>query len=66
MQKLGVCKKDICWGTEVFKIKEEMTEKMKPKVGNPPGKIGGIHCSQYALIDHLCTPLAFSTLWSEG
>ena len=37
MQKLGGCKKDICYkmGTEVFKIKEEMTEKMKPKVGNP-------------------------------
>ena len=51
MQKLGVCKKDTCYkmGTEVFKIKEEMTEKMKPKVGNPPLKIGGIPCSQYFL-----------------
>ena len=49
MQKLGGCKKDICYkmGTEVFKIKEDMTEKMKPKVGNPPLKIGGIPCSQY-------------------
>ena len=27
-------------GTEVFKIKEDMTEKMKPKVGNPPSKNG--------------------------
>ena len=25
-------------GTEIFKIKEEMTEKMMPKVGNPPSK----------------------------
>ena len=23
-------------GTEIFKIEEEMTEKMKPKVANPP------------------------------
>ena len=36
-------------GTEIFKIKEEMTEKMKPKVGNPPVKKGGIPCSQYFL-----------------
>ena len=27
-------------GTKIFKIKEEMTEKMKPKVGNPPSKNG--------------------------
>ena len=30
---------DICYiivGTEIFKIEEEMKEKMKPKVGNPP------------------------------
>ena len=26
-----------------------MTEKMKPKVGNPPVKKGGIPCSQYFL-----------------
>ena len=28
---------DICYivGTEIFKIEEEMKEKMKPKVGNP-------------------------------
>ena len=36
MQKLGVFRKiqDICYqmGTEIFKIEEEMTEKMKPKV----------------------------------
>ena len=40
MQKLGVFWKiqDICYkmGTEIFKIEEEMTEKMKPKVANPP------------------------------
>ena len=31
---------DICYkmGTEIFKIEEEMTEKMKPKVANPPSK----------------------------
>ena len=40
MQKMGVFWKiqDICYfiGTEIFKIEEEMTEKMKPKVANPP------------------------------
>ena len=40
MQKLGVFRKiqDICYqmGTEIFKIEEETTEKMKPKVSNPP------------------------------
>ena len=38
MQKLGVFWKDICYqmGTEIFKIEEEMTEKMKPKVAIPP------------------------------
>ena len=40
MQKLGVFRKiqDICYqmGTEIFKIEEEMTEKMKHKVANPP------------------------------
>ena len=44
MQMLGVfCKvQEICciMGTEIFKIKEEMTEKMKPKVANPPSKNG--------------------------
>ena len=39
MQKLGVFWKiqDICYkmGTEIFKIEEEMTEKLKPKLGNP-------------------------------
>ena len=34
-------------GTEIFKTVEEMTETMKPKVGNPPLKINGIPCSQY-------------------
>ena len=40
MQKLGVFWKiqDICYnmGTEIFKIKEKMTEKIKPKVANRP------------------------------
>ena len=44
MQKLGVFWKiqDICYkmGTEIFKIEEEMTEKMKPKVANPLSKNG--------------------------
>ena len=34
-------------GTEIFKIEEEMTEKMKLKV------VCGIFCSQYTLIDPL-------------
>ena len=42
MQKLGVFWKiqDICYqmGTEIFKIKEELTEKMKPEVAPPPSK----------------------------
>ena len=42
MQKLGVFRKiqDICYNmdTEIFKIEEEMTEKMKPKVANPLSK----------------------------
>ena len=54
MQKLGVFWKiqDICYnmGTKIFKIEEEMTEKMKPKVANPPPKIGRIYCSHYALL----------------
>ena len=44
MQKVGVFWKiqDICYqmGTEIFKIEEEMTVKMKPKVANPPSKNG--------------------------
>ena len=54
IQKLGVFWKiyDIGYimGTKIFKIEEEMTEKMKPKVANPPLKTGRIHCSQYALL----------------
>ena len=42
MQKLGVfCNiQDICYqmGTEIFKIEEKITEKMKPQVANPPSK----------------------------
>ena len=37
-------------GTEIFKIEEEMTEKMKPEVANPPPKIVRILCLQYTLI----------------
>ena len=44
MQKLGVFWKiqDICYqmGTEIVKIEEEMTEKMKSEVANPPSKNG--------------------------
>ena len=40
MQKLGVFWKiqDICYqmGTEIFKIEEEMTEKMKPEFSKTP------------------------------
>ena len=53
--KVGVFRKiqDICYimGTEIFKIEEEMTEKMKPKVANPPSK----NCQNSLLT--LCTPL---------
>ena len=42
IRKLGVFWKiyDIGYtmGTKIFKIEEEMTEKMKPKVANPPSK----------------------------
>ena len=42
MLKFGVFWKiqDICYqiSTEIFKIEEEMTKKMKPKVANPPLK----------------------------
>ena len=41
-----------------------MTEKMKPKVANPPQKIGRIHCSQYTLIDPLSHALGHYGLWS--
>ena len=43
---------DICYnmGTEIFKIEEEMTEKMEPEVANPPSKISRIHCSHYEII----------------
>ena len=63
MQKLGVFWKiqDICYkmGTEIFKIEEEMTEKMKPEVANPPPKMGRILHSQYTLIYPF-----FRALWS--
>ena len=68
MQKKGVFWKiqDICYqiGTEIFKIEEEMTEKMKHKVANPPLKMGRIHCSQYAAFD---VPLHFQDLqWKQN
>ena len=57
MQKLGVFWKiqDICYnmGTKIFKIEEEMTEKMNPEVANPHPKLGRILCSQFTLIDPL-------------
>ena len=44
MLKFGVFWKiqDICYqiSTEIFKIEEEVTKKMKPKVANPPSKNG--------------------------
>ena len=40
-------------GTEIFKIEEEMSEKMKLEVANPPPKISKILCSQFTLIDPL-------------
>ena len=50
MEKLGVFWKIQDMGTEIFKIEEDMTEKMKPKDDNSPKKMGGIHCSQYAFL----------------
>ena len=54
MQMLGVFWKiqDICYnmGTEIFKIEEEMTEKMKLEVANPPFKNG------QNLLPTICTP----------
>ena len=55
MQKLGVFWniQVICYqmGTEILKIEEEMLEKMKPEVANPPSKN-----RQNSLLT-LCTPL---------
>ena len=45
-------------GTEIFKIEEEMTEEMKPKVANPPlKKMGKILCSHYSFTDPLSNSL---------
>ena len=61
MQMLGVFWKiqEICYimGTEIFKIEEEMTEKMMPKVANPPPKIGRILCSHYSFTGPLSNSL---------
>ena len=66
MQKLGVFWKiqDICYimGTEIFKIEEEMTEKMKPKVANPPSK-NGQNSLLSIYIDWSSQP-CFRALWS--
>ena len=35
-------------GTKIFKIEEEMTEKMKPKVANPPPKKWAKYWSFYS------------------
>ena len=51
-------------GTEIFKIEEEMTEKMKPKVATPPPKMGRILCSQYTLIDPLSHSLGHYGPWT--
>ena len=63
MQKLGVFWKiqaiSYIMGTAIFKIEEEMTQKMKPEVANPPPKMGRILHSQYTLIDPF-----FRALWS--
>ena len=58
MQKLGCFGKfRIFPSTEIFKTEEEMTETMKPKVGNPPQQIGEIHCKQCLFIYHLSNSL---------
>ena len=65
MQKLGMFWKiqDNCYhiGTEILKIEEKMTEKIKPKVVNPPAKI---LCSQYTLIDPLSHSLGHYGSWT--
>ena len=61
MQMLGVFWKiqAICYimGTEIFKIEEEMTEKMKAEVANPLQKMGRILCLQFAFTDPLSNSL---------
>ena len=37
-------------GTKIFKIEEEMTEKMEPQVVNHPPKMVRILSSQYAVL----------------
>ena len=62
MQKLGVFWKiqDICYqmGTEIFKIEWEMTEKMKPKVGNPPHE----KWVEFSAHNTICIPLIIFAL----
>ena len=55
---------DICYqmGTEIFKIEEEMTEKMKPEVANPPSK-NGQNSLLSICIDWSSQPF-FRALWS--
>ena len=62
MQKFWVFWKilDICYkmGTEIFKIEEEMTEKLKPEVANPPSPPKKwVEFSQYAFTDPLSNSL---------
>ena len=68
MQKLGVFWKiqDICYimGTEIFKIEEEMTEKMKPKVANPLQKLAEFTAHNMHSFD---VPLHFHDLqWNQN
>ena len=51
-------------GTEIFKIEEEMTEKMKPEVADPPPKIVRILCLQYTLIDPHSHSLGHESPWT--
>ena len=68
MQKLGVFWKihDISYnmGTEIFKMEEEMTEKMKPLVANPPPKMDRLLCQQYTFIDPLSLSLGHHGPWT--
>ena len=63
MQKLGVFWKiqDICYqmGTEIFKFEEEMTEKMKSIVANPPSKNGQNSLLLFYLLTTNKTSFAF-------
>ena len=57
--KVGGVLENICYnmGTKIFKIEDDMTEKMKPKVANPPLKMGRILHSHYTFTDPLSNSL---------